>query len=392
MVSGHLQPKNGIWYAVLELRRSDGSRYSKWIPTKLPIKGNKKRAEEMLWELRKQYTLPGKNSSTTPFTEYLESWLWSHKAEIAISTFDSYRQLIGGIVAHFSPQQLLLGQVKPAHIEAFYQVLYEKGLCSNSALHYHSVLRKALADAARRDIIPSNPMERVNRPSKGQFTASPYTPEEMKQLFAAIEGDPLEVLIKLTAYYGLRRSEVLGLRWKAIDFVNGTIAINHTIVATKDRYGKIVVVGKDTVKNKSSNRTLPMSPQIRQMLLNYQCRKARKELKPSAYLFTNKDGLPLHPDRVTGYYRRLLEKHHLRLTRFHDLRHASASALVANRVPLVEVQQWLGHSTIRITADLYTHLAYQMKERSAAVLSNLLFENDKEDPPHGADETTSTGT
>lgn len=75
MVSGHLQPKNGIWYAVLELRRSDGSRYSKWIPTKLPIKGNKKRAEAMLWELRKQYTLPGKDNSTTPFTEYLESWL-----------------------------------------------------------------------------------------------------------------------------------------------------------------------------------------------------------------------------------------------------------------------------------------------------------------------------
>ena len=75
------------------------------------------------------------------------------------------------------------------------------------------------------------------------------------------------------------------------------------------------------------------------------------------------------------------------MTRFHDLRHASASALVANRVPLVEVQQWLGHSTIRITADLYTHLAYQMKERSAAVLSNLLFENDKEEPinePTGA--------
>lgn len=80
------------------------------------------------------------------------------------------------------------------------------------------------------------------------------------------------------------------------------------------------------------------------------------------------------------------------MTRFHDLRHASASALVANRVPLVEVQQWLGHSTIRITADLYTHLAYQMKERSAAVLSNLLFENEKEDPPNGADEATSART
>ncbi len=392
MVSGHLQPKNGIWYAVLELRRSDGSRYSKWIPTKLPIKGNKKRAEEMLWELRKQYTLPGKNSSTTPFTEYLESWLWSHKAEIAISTFDSYKQLISGIVAHFSSHQLLLGQVKPTHMEAFYHALYEKGLCSNSVLHYHSVLRKALADAARRDIISSNPMERVNRPSQGQFTANPYTPEEMKQLFAAVEGDPLEVLIKLTAYYGLRRSEVAGLRWAAIDFVSGTIAISHTIVVTKDQFGNTLVIGRNTVKHKSSNRKLPMSPQIRQMLLDYQKTKGPKELRPNAYLFTNKEGKPLNPDYITSHYRQLLEKHHLRITRFHDLRHASASALVANRVPLVEVQQWLGHSTIRITADLYTHLAYQMKERSAAVLSNLLFENEKEELTNESTGTTSAGT
>lgn len=260
--------------------------------------------------------------------------------------------------------------MKPARIEVFYQALYEKGLCSNSVLHHHTVLHKALADAARRDIIPRNPMERVNRPSRGQFTADPYTPEEMKQLFAAIKGDPMELLIKLTAYYGLCRSEVLGLRWQAIDFVSGTIAINHTVVTTKDQYGKAIVVGKDTVKHKSSNRKLPMSPQISRMLLDFRSTKGRNALRPNAYLFTNKAGhkagQPLHPDRVTGHYRHLLEKHHLRITRFHDLRHASASALVASRVPLVEVQQWLGHSTIRITADLYTHLAYQMKERSAA--------------------------
>lgn len=387
MVSGHLQPKNGIWYAVLELRRSDGSRYSKWIPTKLKIQGNKKRAEEMLLELRRQYTLPDKESPITLFTDYLQSWLQTHKAEISVSTFASYSELVRGIVKYFEPQKLLLGGVKPVHIERFYQALYEQGLCSNSVLHYHTVLHKAFADAARRDILPRNPIALVKRPSKGQFTADPYTPEEMKQLFAAIEGDPLELVIKLTAYYGLRRSEVAGLRWQAIDFVNGTIAINHTVVVTKDPSGNRIVIGRNTVKHKSSNRKLPMSPQISQMLLDYQETKDHKALKPTAYLFTTKDGSPLDPDHITDRYRKLLKKHNLRMTRFHDLRHASASALVANRVPLVEVQQWLGHSTIRITADLYTHLAYQMKERSAAVLSNLLFENDKEEPinePTGA--------
>lgn len=103
MVSGHLQPKNGIWYAVLELRHSDGSRYSKWIPTKLKIQGNKKRAEEMLLELRRQYTLPDKESAITLFTDYLQSWLQTHKAEISVSTFASYSELVRGIVKYFEP-------------------------------------------------------------------------------------------------------------------------------------------------------------------------------------------------------------------------------------------------------------------------------------------------
>lgn len=167
MVSGHLQARNGIWYAVLELRRSDGSRYSKWVSTKLKIQGNKKRAEKMLWELRKQYTLPGKNSAVTPFTQYMESWLWAHKVEIAVSTFDSYRELVKGIAKYFEPQHLLLGGVKSVHIEKFYQSLYEQGVCSNSVLHYHTVLHKAFADAARRDLLPRNPIELVKRPSKG---------------------------------------------------------------------------------------------------------------------------------------------------------------------------------------------------------------------------------
>ena len=321
MVSGHLQPKNGIWYAVLELRRSDGSRHSKWIPTKLKIQGNKKRAEEMLLELRRQYTLPDKENPITLFTDYLQSWLQTHKAEISVSTFASYSALVRGIVKYFEPQKLLLGGVKPVHIERFYQVLYEQGLCSNSVLHYHTVLHKAFADAARRDILPRNPIALVKRPSKGQFTADPYTQEEMKQLFTAIEGDPLELLIKLTAYYGLRRSEVAGLRWQAIDFVNGTIAINHTVVVTKDPSGNRIVIGRNTVKHKSSNRKLPMSPQIRQMLLDYQKTKDRKALKPTAYLFTTKDGRPLDPDHITDRYRKLLKKHNLRMTRFHDLRH-----------------------------------------------------------------------
>ena len=99
----------------------------------------------------------------------------------------------------------------------------------NTVLRHHAVIHKALGDAVRKELLVSNPAALAWRPSKEAFITTPYSASELNQLFEVIKGHELEVLIKLTAFYGLRRSEELGLKWKVCDFVQHTISINHTI-------------------------------------------------------------------------------------------------------------------------------------------------------------------
>ena len=372
MVSGHLAVKKNRWYAILCLRHPDGRRRDKWIATGLSYPGNKRKAEAVLLELRRQYFNAHPWNASTPLSDYISGWLRTRQREIAETTYNSYLQIANEIVHYFLNHDICLCEISPCHIEVYYQTLYERGLKGNSVLHHHALLHKALADAARRGLIAENPMERVSRPAKGDFIPHPYSTEEMRALFGALQGHELEVPIKLAAYYGLRRSEVLGLRWRAINFEQGTISIEHTICEVSAAVSKQRIIGRDTVKRKSSNRTLPMTPMIKELLLAYQSKQASSD-----YLFTDDSGNVIRPNCLSYAFQKILKENNLRRIRFHDLRHSSAGILISNRVPLVEVQQWLGHSTIRITADLYTHLAYEIKERSAAVMSDILF-NKKE--------------
>lgn len=218
MVSGHLAVKKNRWYAILCLRHPDGRRYDKWIATGLSYPGNKRKAEAMLIELRRQHFNSHIWNAATPLSDYILGWLKTRQKEISETTYSSYLQITNEIVRYFLNQDIRLSQISPHHIETYYQTLYERGLKSNSVLHHHALLHKALADASRKGLIAENPMEKVQRPAKGSYIPHPYTAEEMKTLFAALQGHYMEVPIKLAAYYGLRRSEVLGLRWQAIDF------------------------------------------------------------------------------------------------------------------------------------------------------------------------------
>ncbi len=316
MVSGHLAVKNNRWYAILCLRHPDGRRRDKWIATGLSYPGNKRKAEVALLELRRQYFNAHPWNASTPLSDYISGWLRSRQREIAETTYNSYLQIANEIVHYFSSHDICLCEISPLHIEAYYQTLYERGLKANSVLHHHALLHKALADATRRGLIAENPMERVLRPAKGDFIPHPYSTEEMRALFGALQGHELEVPIKLAAYYGLRRSEVLGLRWRAINFEQGTISIEHTICEVSAAVSKQRIIGRDTVKRKSSNRTLPMTPMIKELLLAH-----RSKQVDSDYLFTDAFGNVIRPNYLSYAFQKILKENNLRRIRFHDLRH-----------------------------------------------------------------------
>lgn len=380
MVAGHLQEKKGYFYIVLSYPNAAGKRKTKWIPTKLPVKGNKKKAEAMLMEARKTFVPEEKPlDESILFSDFLLQWLEVVKPTIAITTYSSYCNMVKSIIIpHFKAIGVTLKALKPTDIQAFYTEQLKR-VKPNSVIHYHANIHKALKYAVKIELIDTNPADKVERPKKNTFVGSFYDSTEVEQLFAAAKGTRLEIPIFLGAFYGLRRSEVLGLKWSAVDFKSNTITIKHTVTSCNID-GKHIQVAQDTTKTKSSMRTLPLVPVFREKLLWLKEQQAEyKRLCGKCYdkqyleyICVDEMGTLISPHYLTSAFPKLLEKNSLRKIRFHDLRHSCASLLLANGVPMKQIQEWLGHSDFSTTANVYAHLDYNSKLSSAdAMVSGL---------------------
>jgi len=377
MVAGHLSEKNGNYHIVLSFTDESGKRRTKWITTGLPVKGNKKHAEKMLEEKRRSFEQtivkdPDIKNDDILFSDYMVKWLSIIKTSVAVPTYASYSQIVhSSIVPYFADRKITLRELKASDIQDFYLEKL-KHVSASSVIHYHANIHKALKYAVRTDLIPTNPADKVERPRKEKFVGSFYDAEEVKKLFAASKGTILEIPIMFGAFYGLRRSEVLGLKWDAVDFERNTISIRHTITScTID--GKDIIYASDTTKTKSSRRTLPLAPFIRERLLRlHEEQKKNKKLCGRAYnknyleyICVNEIGDLIKPDYVTDGFRNFLRVNGLRVIRFHDLRHSCASLMLANNVPMKQIQEWLGHSDFSTTANIYAHLEFSSKISSA---------------------------
>ena len=384
MIAGHLQIKNDYYYMVLSYTDSDGKRKQPWIPTGLPVKGNKKRAEKMLIETRQTYVPPVSNgnghlSADMLFADYMETWLEIIRGSVEKTTFSSYTQMVKKkIVPYFRDTGLTLGSIQAKHIQSFY--LYElKSVSASTVIHEHANIHKALKYAVKMDLIPFNPADKVERPKKQKYIADYYRLDELEKLFEVTKDHPYSLLIQMTAFYGLRRSEALGLKWDAIDFERNTITIRH-IVTEAEVDGKFVIISEDRAKTKSSLRSLPLVGHFREKLL--ELKEQQKENKRvcgncysydyDGYIFVDAMGTIFNPNAVTENFSKILKRNGLRHIRFHDLRHSCASLLLANDVPMKQIQEWLGHSDISTTANIYSHLDYKSKITSANVMDNVL--------------------
>lgn len=380
MVAGHLQEKKGYFYMVLSYNDAAGKRKTKWLPTQLPVKGNKKKAEKLLMETRKTFE-PEEKPITDDilFSEFMLRWLEVVKPTIAVTTYSSYSNMVKKvIVPYFKEKEITLTGLKATDIQTFYMEQLKR-VKANSVIHYHANIHKALKYAVKIELIDSNPADKVERPKKDRFVGSFYDSDEVQRLFEAAKGTKLEIPIFLGAFYGLRRSEALGLKWNAIDFQNNTITIRHTVTScTID--GKRVQVAQDTTKTKSSMRTLPLVPVFKEKLiaLKEQQKEYRRvcgrcyDKRYLDYICVDEMGTLVSPQYLTTAFPKLLERNGLRHIRYHDLRHSCASLLLANGVPMKQIQEWLGHSDFSTTANVYAHLDYNSKLLSADAMVNGL--------------------
>ena len=388
MVAGHLQEKNGMFYVVLNYRDENGKRKTPWISTNLPVKGNKKRAENFMMDVRRNFVPPNvqrieereaMQKGDILFTDFLLKWLRVAKSTVKLTTYASYEMMATRIIIpYFETLNIKLKELTTEDIQEFYSAQLER-VSANTVIHYHAVIHRALKYAVKIKTIQSNPAVNVERPRKEKFIGSFYDKKEINTLFDIIQGHPLEVAIKLAAFYGLHREEIIGLKWNAIDFENSTLTIQHTVTEC-NLNGKHIEVASDTAKTDSSLRTMPLVTNFREMLLakkekqeHYRKLCGRSYCKEYLdYIFVNEMGERWKPRYLSDGFKRILEQNGLRRIRFHDLRHTCASLLLANNVPMKKIQEWLGHSDFSTTANIYAHLDFQSKISSAeAMLTGL---------------------
>jgi integrase len=225
------------------------------------------------------------------------------------------------------------------------------------------------------ELIPSNPADNVTRPKQEQFVGSFYDVDEMDAVLSAVKGTKLELAVML-GFYGLRRSEIVGLKWDAVDFSQNSITIQYTVTAC-NLDGKHQIIEKKRTKNKSSRRTLPMIPALHDKLLRMKEEQVewhrlcgRSYIKEYLdFVYVDELGDRVKPNYITQSFDRVLKKNGLRKVRFHDLRHSCASLLLANGVSMKQIQEWLGHSDFSTTANIYAHLSFDSKLSSADALN-----------------------
>ena len=398
-----VQSKKGRLYAVMQVKK-DGTTKPVWRALGLPEGANKTKVNKAFREVVAQYEQEfweeqergGRPPADIPVYDYLVSYLKRVEPELQKNTIVSYRSMTNGKIRRYFQRrpQLTVGNLKPQDIQDFYQSLFADGVVANTVIHYHALLRRAFQQAFKEERIDANPFDRVGRPKKNKFHGENYTQEELLTLLHLARGDVIYPAILLAGAMGLRRSEALGVRWSRIDWEKRTVLLDTKIVEYREN-GKKKVEPVEEMKNKSSRRTLPLPDPVVEML---QVQKEHREVYRKMfqgsynaqyldYVCVNQLGELLRPSYVTDHFRELLEKYGLRHIRFHDLRHTFASLLISKDVPLINVSNFLGHSDLSTTANIYAHLDKASKQASAAVISDILQGENQHAQPKGEPET-----
>lgn len=253
----------------------------------------------------------------------------------------------------------------------FYSEMLRK-VKANMVIHYHAIIHSALKYAVKTDMLIQNVADKVDRPRKNSFQPVFLSAEEMQKMIEALRGTKLELPVLVAAFYGLRRGEVVGLKWDAIDFERRTISVIRT-VTTITLDGKHTEIEQQSARTKSSLRTLPLIGSFREYFMQVkEAQELNKQICGNCYnhqydgfVFVDEMGERMRANYLTPAFPKFLESHGLRRMRFHDLRHSCASLLLANGVPLKHIQEWLGHSDFTTTANIYAHLDYKSKIISA---------------------------
>lgn len=379
-MSATVQPKGNKLYIVVDLKDENNKRKQKWIPTGLSRYGNQRRAEEMRKEIEREYDLKkGLIPTNITFAEFIKIWLEDKKKEIDIITYRGYENLAEAqIIPYFEKKKIRLSDVTYQDLQKYIDEKSKKGnlrtgagLSPKTLKSHLNIFRLVFKEAKKRKFIFDDPCEFVKLPKAQKKEMNFYNAEELNTLFEAIKDERLFLLIFVILHFGLRRSEALGLKWDAVDFKNNKLTIKHTVVTYGNKVEK-----KDSTKTDSSYRVYPLSEEMKMVfqILKEQEERERAICKgdyfENDYIFKWPDGHLYDPDWVSKKFKDYLIENNLPVIRLHDLRHSCASLLLANDFQMYDVKEWLGHSGIQITIDIYGHLDTKRKNKAQESIQN----------------------
>src|SRR5260221_61058 len=323
------------------------------------------------------------NSGSRKLKQHCERWLAVHKTKIRHSTYLTYRSAVD---KHTLPAfgHLTLRRLRAQDLDAFYARKMEEGLSSSRIGAIHIVISMALQEAVRWRLIARNVSEDVSPPHDTHpHEMQTLSPEQAQKLLDAAKGYRLEALLTLALATGMRRGELLALRWQDIDFKNRSLSVQRSV----SRFPGGHRVSEP--KTASGKRSITLPPFVIEALQQQRIRQLETKLKAGPaweehdLVFCNIYGRFLNSASLYDLFTSLVKKAGLPHMRFHDLRHSAATILLAMNVPVKVIQELLGHSSITTTLNVYGHVLPSMQEEAMDKMEHLFGKDEHGNPGQG---------
>lgn len=383
-LSGHVRKRNGNYQIIIEFPRDPktGKRNRKYKT----LKGvTKKQAEkimrDMITELERGTYI---EESPQTVAEWLDKWYETFKKPgISVTTQRGYEGQIKGIkaceiaskrlqdVTHMDVQDWVnnLSQHSP---------ITGKPLSPKTVKNIFNNLNAAMKKAVDSDMIRKNPCNGVELPKCQKYQGQVYDEEDVKKLMSACEGTEMEIPVTLAVTLGLRRGELLALKWSKIDFEKLTITIDENLVETSKSINNSRVITKDP-KTTNGIRTIKITDMLANRLKKHKVECSKNKLfmgskyNPGDYVVCQTNGSPYLPNTLSRMFRKLLLKNNLKIIRLHDLRHTNATLMMKNGISAKEAQLRLGHSDVSVTLGTYSHVLPSMEESTAHTIESSIL-------------------
>ena len=358
-----------IYYVSMDLGKDGDGKRMKRYQTYRTLHAARQGLRQFLMHREEELRTP-KHDLT--LADWLELWMENIvRPTRAETTVYGYQKIIDN---HIVPAlgDIPLLKLTPMDIQQYYiRIQQEAGLSGNTLRRHHDLLSSSLRSAVRQDKLLNSPMDRVEPPRAKQKEASYYRPEELKQLYALLDGLPLELPARLAGSLGMRREEICGLKWECVDFQRQLLSIREARTA----FGA-TIVQKET-KTRSSVRTLFLADDMIRLLRAEQERQEKlfregRIKQPSQFVVLDHKHLPYSPNALSLAFTRFVKKNNLPRVTLHGLRHSFATVASFQGVPLFDIGKALGHATPATTGKIYTHLVDHTHEDTLLKVSDAL--------------------